>query len=59
MADEEKLDVVIAFDPEDPKRHDKTESLPASEAYALVNAGRARWPEAKSGSKSEKKSDTL
>lgn len=47
MADngEDKLDVIIAFDPEDPKRQDKKESLPAAEAWNLVNAGRARWPE--------------
>lgn len=53
MAEEEKVKVVIAFDPENPERQDKTESLPASEAYNLVQTGRARLAEESSGKKSD------
>lgn len=40
--DEKKIDVIIALDPENPGRQGKKESLPASEAYNLIQTGRAR-----------------
>jgi hypothetical protein len=59
MADNDaKLDVIIAFDPEDPKRQDKKESLPAAEAWSLVNAGRARWPEKSPQAKAQAEQQT-
>lgn len=59
MADDGKIDVVIAFDPDNPKRQDKTESLPADEAMALIQGGRARLAEKSGGKKDAPKSDTL
>jgi hypothetical protein len=61
MADEDTIDVIIAFDPENPKRNETKETLPAAEAYALINGGRARLAEDEQsgGKKSAKKADTL
>lgn len=54
MADDDKIDVIITFDPENPKRNETTESLPRGEALKLLDTGRARLPEKSAGKKSEK-----
>lgn len=64
MADDaavETVDVIITFDPENPKRNETKETLPAAEAYELLNTGRARRVEDEkpAGKKAEKKADTL
>ncbi len=62
MADEDKVDVIITFDPENPKRNETKESLPAAEAYSLVNTGRARLAADDKGTAKKadaKKTDTL
>ncbi len=52
---EDTIDVIIAFDPDDPKRNETKESLPASEAYSLIQTGRARPADGeKAGKKAEK-----
>lgn len=56
--DEKKIDVIIALDPENPSRQGKKESLPASEAYNLIQTGRARAADGEGeGEKATKKSD--
>lgn len=45
MPEEDKVKVVIAFDPQDPSRQGKTESLPPAEAHSLVATGRAQYVE--------------
>ncbi len=62
MADEDKVEVIITFDPENPKRNETKESLPAAEAYSLVNTGRARLASDEKATKKSgetKKTDTL
>lgn len=59
MADDDKIDVIITFDPENPKRNETKESLPAAEAYELINTGRARRADEEKASKKAEKSNTL
>lgn len=59
MADEDKVDVIITFDPENPKRNETTESLERAEAYKLIDTGRARLAEKSTGKKSDAKPSTL
>jgi hypothetical protein len=47
---EDKVKVIIAFDPNDRGREGKTEELQASEAHNLVSTGRARYADAETGS---------
>jgi hypothetical protein len=56
MADD-KVDVIIAFDPENREREGKKESLDAAEAHNLVYAGRARYADEDKGRGSSKKSE--
>jgi hypothetical protein len=53
----ETIDVIIAFDPDDPKRNETKETLPAAEAYSLIQTGRARL--ADGGGKKADKAATL
>jgi hypothetical protein len=48
MADD-KIKVIIAFDPADRTREGKTEELSAAEAHNLVSTGRARYADAEPG----------
>ncbi len=50
MADD-KVDVIIAFDPENRDREGKKESLDPAEAHGLVYTGRARYADEEKGNK--------